>query len=73
MVPEYSKAAESLNKLIPAYAVDCDDEANKRLCAEQGVKGFPTVKVYSLSCRAVPMLTEGVAVPKRKTPSTYTL
>ena len=45
MVPEYSKAADSLGKLIPAYAVDCDDEANKRLCAEQGVKGFPTVKV----------------------------
>ncbi len=45
MVPEYSKAADSLGKLIPAYAVDCDDEGNKRLCGEQGVKGFPTVKV----------------------------
>lgn len=49
MVPEYSKAADSLNPLIPAYAVDCDDDANKRLCSEQGVKGFPTVKVHAVS------------------------
>ena len=35
MVPEYSKAAQSLHPLIPAYAVDCDNDANKRLCADQ--------------------------------------
>ena len=45
LVPEYSKAAESLNPLISSYAVDCDEEANKRLCHEQDVKGFPTMKV----------------------------
>ncbi|KAG6885754.1 hypothetical protein C0993_010266 [Termitomyces sp. T159_Od127] len=46
MVPEYSKAALGLHPLIPVYAVDCDADANKRLCAEQGVKGFPTVKLF---------------------------
>lgn len=35
MVPEYSKAAESMSPLIPFYAVDCDAEVNKRLCGEQ--------------------------------------
>ncbi|KAF9512707.1 hypothetical protein BS47DRAFT_1394019 [Hydnum rufescens UP504] len=30
--------------LIDFYAVDCDADENKRLCAEQGVKGFPTIK-----------------------------
>jgi hypothetical protein len=35
MAPEYSKAAENLSPLIPFYAVDCDAELNKRLCAEQ--------------------------------------
>jgi protein disulfide-isomerase A6 len=45
MAPEYSKAALGLHPLLPFYAVDCDEEKNKRLCAEQGVKGFPTVKV----------------------------
>lgn len=35
MAPEYSKAAENLSPLIPFYAVDCDAEVNKRLCAEQ--------------------------------------
>lgn len=45
MVPEYSKAALGLHPLLPLYAVDCDANENKRLCADQGVKGFPTVKV----------------------------
>ncbi|KAI0058867.1 hypothetical protein BV25DRAFT_1809975 [Artomyces pyxidatus] len=44
MVPEYSKAALGLYPLIPVYAVDCDE--NRGLCAEQGVKGFPTVKLF---------------------------
>jgi len=44
--PEYSKAAKSLSPLIDFYAVDCDAEDNKRLCAEQGIKGFPTIKSF---------------------------
>ncbi|KAF8271519.1 hypothetical protein EI94DRAFT_1720313 [Lactarius quietus] len=44
MVPEYSKAALGLHPLIPAYAIDCDE--NRSLCAEQGVKGYPTVKLF---------------------------
>ncbi|KII86004.1 hypothetical protein PLICRDRAFT_144787 [Plicaturopsis crispa FD-325 SS-3] len=46
MAPEYSRAALGLYPLVPAYAVDCDQDSNKRLCAEQGVKGFPTVKLF---------------------------
>ncbi|EFI27320.1 disulfide isomerase [Coprinopsis cinerea okayama7 len=46
LVPELSKAASSLAPLVPTYAVDCDDDKNKRLCAEQGVKGFPTIKIF---------------------------
>ncbi|KAG6865658.1 hypothetical protein C0991_000577 [Blastosporella zonata] len=46
MVPEYSKAAKGLHPLLPVYAVDCDVAENKRLCSDEGVKGFPTVKVY---------------------------
>lgn len=46
MIPEYSKAAQSLNPLIPAYAIDCDNEANKFLCSGQRVQGFPTLKLY---------------------------
>ena len=49
MAPEYSKLAKLLTPMVPTYAVDCDAEANKRLCAEQGVQGFPTVKVCPLS------------------------
>ncbi|KAF8075257.1 hypothetical protein FPV67DRAFT_1575701 [Lyophyllum atratum] len=46
MVPEYSKAALGLHPLVPVYAVDCDAAENKRLCAEQRVEGFPTVKLF---------------------------
>jgi protein disulfide-isomerase A6 len=35
MVPEYNKAAKGLHPLIPLYAVDCDAQENKALCAEQ--------------------------------------
>jgi len=44
--PEYSKAAKSLSPLIDFFAVDCDADENKRLCAEQGIKGFPTIKSF---------------------------
>lgn len=42
MAPEYSKAALGLYPLIPSYAVDCDAEKNKRLCAEQVNSGAPS-------------------------------
>ena len=43
---EYTAAAQSLSPLIPFYAVDCDEDSNKRLCSEYDVKGFPTVKAF---------------------------
>lgn len=45
--PEYSKAADLLNESHPSIKlaqIDCDDE--KDLCAEAGIKGFPSLKVY---------------------------
>lgn len=58
MAPEYSKAALGLHPLLPFYAVDCDDDKNKRLCSEQGVQGFPTIKVCmqmrSAACANLP-------------------
>lgn len=47
MAPEFSKAALGVYPMIPFYAVDCDKQSNKKLCAEQGVQGFPTIKVCS--------------------------
>lgn len=46
MAPEYAAAASSLDPLIPFYAVDCDASQNKALCAEYGIKGFPTIKAF---------------------------
>lgn len=59
MAPEYSKAAKSLAPLIPLYAVDCDEEKNKPLCGRQGVKGFPTIKVYPRGGKSLGMNYEG--------------
>ncbi|KAJ7230519.1 hypothetical protein GGX14DRAFT_583640 [Mycena pura] len=59
MAPEYSKAALGLHPLLPFYAVDCDADSNKRLCSEQGVQGFPTIKVFPLGSQLPPMLFEG--------------
>ncbi|KAF8240236.1 thioredoxin-like protein [Tricholoma matsutake] len=58
MAPEYSKAAKGLHPLVPLYAVDCDDEGNKRLCADQGVQGFPTVKLFPRGGLERPMTYE---------------
>ncbi|WVQ97226.1 hypothetical protein IAU59_004336 [Kwoniella sp. CBS 9459] len=44
--PEFTGAAASLSPLIPFYAVDCDEQANKPLCAEYQVQGFPTIKAF---------------------------
>ena len=31
--------------MVTVAAIDCDEEANKKLCSKYGVKGFPTIKV----------------------------
>lgn len=55
MAPEYSKAAEALQPMVPLYAVDCDQDSNKRLCSEQGVQGFPTVKLFPRGSQSKPV------------------
>ncbi|KAJ6624861.1 thioredoxin-like protein [Mycena sp. CBHHK59/15] len=56
MAPEYSKAALGLHPLLPLYAVDCDADKNKGLCSEQGVQGFPTIKLFPRGKEVPPML-----------------
>lgn len=46
MKSEYIRAAKSSHGLINVAAVNCDDDTNKGLCAQYGVKSFPTVKVF---------------------------
>lgn len=43
--PAFEKAAKSLSGLAKVAAVNCDEEANKPLCGQMGVKGFPTLKI----------------------------
>lgn len=39
--------AESLHGIVNVAAVDCDAEANKALCSQYDVKGFPTLKTFA--------------------------
>ncbi|KAK4704907.1 hypothetical protein P7C70_g1300, partial [Phenoliferia sp. Uapishka_3] len=39
LAPDYEKAAANLAGLVNLVAVDCDDEKNKPLCGEMGIKG----------------------------------
>ncbi|KAI0831892.1 hypothetical protein BC628DRAFT_1311267 [Trametes gibbosa] len=59
MAPEYSQAALGVYPMIPFYAVDCDKQSNKRLCAEQGVQGFPTLKACRARCWDGPLFPRG--------------
>lgn len=54
MAPEYSKAASNLSPLVPFYAVDCDADSNKPLCASQVSATFAT--------KTRPMLTSGARI-----------
>jgi len=47
MAPHYKTVAQKLKGIMTIGAVDCDDVSNKKLCANQGIKGFPTIKLFS--------------------------
>lgn len=49
LVPEYERAAKraSTQGIAKFYAVDCDKEKNRGLCAQYNVQGFPTLKVFT--------------------------
>jgi protein disulfide-isomerase A6 len=57
LAPEYKKLAGATKGMVNVVAVDCDDSANKPLCGRQGVKGFPTIKLFT---------------PGQKSPEDYT-
>ena len=52
LAPEYQKAAKALKGIVGVGAIDCDQEANKPLCGQYGIQGFPTIKVKTNLDRA---------------------
>ena len=46
LAPEFAKAATHLKGMVIFAAVNCDEAANKPLCGQFQVQGFPTIKVF---------------------------
>lgn len=46
LVPEFHKAAASLDGIVKFANLDCDEDSNKGLCAQHQVQGFPTIKLF---------------------------
>ncbi|KAJ2721357.1 hypothetical protein GGI07_004027 [Coemansia sp. Benny D115] len=45
--PEYERAAKRSQGIAKFYAVNCDEDKNRGLCAQFNVQGFPTLKVFT--------------------------
>ncbi|KAJ2558343.1 hypothetical protein EV175_000839 [Coemansia sp. RSA 1933] len=45
--PKYELAAKRTASIAQFYAVNCDDDVSRGLCARFNVQGFPTIKVFS--------------------------
>ncbi|RAK71618.1 putative disulfide isomerase [Aspergillus fijiensis CBS 313.89] len=45
--PAYEKAAKNLDGLAKVAAINCDEDANKPICGQMGVRGFPTLKIVT--------------------------
>ena len=44
----FSMTPMNMQGIVQVAAVDCDDNANKKLCGKSGIQGFPTIKA---SCK----------------------
>jgi protein disulfide-isomerase A6 len=49
LAPAWTKAASNLKGLVKVAAIDCDEEANKPVCGQYGIQGFPTIKLFAPS------------------------
>lgn len=46
LAPQYKIAANKLKGLVKVVSVNCDEDANKPICGQMGIQGFPTIKVF---------------------------
>lgn len=59
LAPEFDKVADQLDGVVLIANVDCDEESNKRLCAQYGVQGFPTLKLFPATKKRLPRDYQG--------------
>ncbi|KAI9017170.1 thioredoxin-like protein [Gaertneriomyces semiglobifer] len=46
LAPTYVKVAKKVEGYVKVAAIDCDDQANRGVCGEYGIQGFPTIKLF---------------------------
>ena len=54
LAPDFHKAATSLDGIVKFANVDCDQDANKGLCAQYQIQGFPTLKLFPATKKRLP-------------------
>lgn len=54
LAPEWKKAAKKLENKVKLGAMDCTDAANKAVCDEYEVKGFPTIYSFASNSKDAP-------------------
>jgi protein disulfide-isomerase A6 len=54
LAPHYHKAASTLDGIVKFANIDCDADANKGLCAQYQIQGFPTLKFFPATKKRLP-------------------
>ncbi|CAO1637527.1 unnamed protein product [Parajaminaea phylloscopi] len=54
LVPEFDRAAKSLDGIVKFANIDCDAESNKPTCGRYGIQGFPTIKLFPPTAKRLP-------------------
>lgn len=54
LAPEFTRAAATLDGVVKFANVDCEDAQARQLCAQHGVQGFPTIKLFPPTKKRVP-------------------
>lgn len=54
LAPEFARAAATLDGVVKFVNVDCENAASRALCAQYGVQGFPTLKLFPATKKRLP-------------------
>eukprot|EP00768_Dysnectes_brevis_P003306 gnl/Dysnectes_brevis/2375_a2806_1430.p1 GENE.gnl/Dysnectes_brevis/2375_a2806_1430~~gnl/Dysnectes_brevis/2375_a2806_1430.p1 ORF type:complete len:212 (-),score=44.94 gnl/Dysnectes_brevis/2375_a2806_1430:55-690(-) len=57
--PEWKKAGSDLKGIVDLAVCDCTDSSLQRICSENGVEGYPTIKIFGSRRQDTPVTYQG--------------